>query len=188
MLETRSFIQVKTGVATIGYSRDQRTEAETSRFCDDGHFEFATDAAAAEFRVHIKRSFTRVLVTFAVRPWTQTSPTDHRAVDFCDDDGMSLTVFPKPGGSLADRLRFCIKRRGRGEDRLVVDLCDRWQVCADGAAQPHGFIIDRVPNTERRTTFQVANLFTTTRNCNLLFLSVFCLPRCLLCRTPAPAE
>jgi hypothetical protein len=171
MFETSNFVEMQTSGATIGYSRDQATKAEPSRLSDNSSFKFATDAAAAEFRVHIKRSFSGVLVTFAVRPRTYTSPADHLAADLRHDNGMSSAVFAKPGGAFADGLGLGIKCCGRSEDRLIVDLRDRWQVCADSAAQSHGFIIDCIPGTERRTTFQVMNLLTATRHYNLLFLS-----------------
>src|SRR6266481_4691863 len=125
MLETSSFVEMEASSATVRYLRDQRTEAKTSRLCDNGPFEFTTDAAAPEFGVHIKRSLARVLVGRAFRPRTQTSPTDHLAVDLRDDDGMAFAVFAKPSDPLADCLRLGIKRRGRGEDRLVVDFRDR---------------------------------------------------------------
>jgi hypothetical protein len=130
--KAEAFVEMAAGVAPLSDTSQQRVEAIAARFGDNRRLERATDSPAAKRGFDIKRRLGRFVVRGTLGEAAQRGPPHDLVGEHRNQDGIPPAVILKPRQAVDRRFRFDVKRRRRGQDRLVVDLGNGSEIASSG--------------------------------------------------------
>ena len=136
--EAEGFVEVQAFTALLGDAGDEGVKSETPGLVDDGGLELAADALAAEAGFDVEGGFSGLVVGGAIGPLGERGPADDLAVNGGNEDGMAVVVRLEPGLAFGEGFGLGVERGGGGEDGLVVDRGDGFEIGESGGADVNG--------------------------------------------------